>query len=285
LQFGCVNVHNGDENVIHCVVCARHFGSGVILHGLHSAWSCICAGGVGLQGHDVRRKLVVQDVFVHGERLQDVRLVGLPVSSYELIYAGFCQIGEQHVQPVLHRAVVVLEVRVKFLEAVKHVEQKVEVFFGVVVVPPQHGLRVRGGLQRQNVGLDRDFGSHRIKREQRNLQNGLQRLQNGFKSLLFSAGINGFVQNLKSGLHSHNNRDRNCDRNYCNNITVVFILFFMQTQVTLRVSVVQENVVGLGDSVVRDAVLVAPAHALSNVGPFHEFQFVGMPLAQNEVDG
>jgi hypothetical protein len=69
----------------------------------------------------------------------------------------------------------------------KHVEQKIQVLFGVVVVPPHHGLRVCGGLQRQNVGLDRDFGPHRVKREQRNLQNGLQRFQNGFKSLFFSA--------------------------------------------------------------------------------------------------
>jgi hypothetical protein len=91
--------------------------------------------------------------------------------------------------------------RIKFLEAMKHVEQKVQVFLGVVVVPSQHGLRVSGRLQRQYVVLNRDFGSHRIKRENCDLKNGLQRFQNGLESLLFPTRINGFIQYLKRGLH------------------------------------------------------------------------------------
>ena len=98
-----------------------------------------------------------------------------------------------------------LVVRVKLLETVKYVEQKIEVFLGVVVVPAQHGLRIRRRLQRQNVVLDGDLGSHRVKRQQRDLKDGLKGLQYGFKSLLFPARINGFVEDLKRGLHFPNN--------------------------------------------------------------------------------
>ena len=50
-------------------------------------------------------------------------------------------------------------------------------------------------------------------------------------------------------------------------------------------SVVQEDVVWLRDSVVRNAMLVAPAHAFSNVVSFHEFQLVSVTLVQNQVNG
>lgn len=50
-------------------------------------------------------------------------------------------------------------------------------------------------------------------------------------------------------------------------------------------SVVQKDVVWLRDSVVRNAMLAAPAHAFSNIGSFHEFQLVSVTLVQNQVNG
>jgi hypothetical protein len=49
--------------------------------------------------------------------------------------------------------------------------------------------------------------------------------------------------------------------------------------------VVEENVIGLANVVVRNAVLVAPAHALYQVEPFHHFQFFGVALVQNQING
>jgi len=91
--------------------------------------------------------------------------------------------------------------RVKFFETVKHVEQKIQVLLGVVVVPARHGLRVSGRLQHQDIVLYGEFGSNRVKRQQRNLENGLKRFQNGLKSLLFSARTNRFIKQLECGLH------------------------------------------------------------------------------------
>jgi hypothetical protein len=63
---------------------------------------------------------------------------------------------------------------IKFFEAVKHVEQKIQVLLGVIIVPARHGLRVVGGLKHHDVVLNGEFGSHGVKCEQRNLKNCLQ---------------------------------------------------------------------------------------------------------------
>jgi len=247
-QFRRVNAHDGDKNVIHRVICAGHFGSGVVViqNGLHFVWfvrGCI-RGRIRLQRHEIRRQLVVQYEFVHGQRLQYVRLVGLAIGSYELIYARFGKINEQRIQPMLHRlGGVCLVMRVKFFEAVKHVEQKIQVLLGVVVVPARHGLRIVGGLQRHDVGLNGELGSYGVKREQRNLQNGLQRFQNGLKPFFFSARANRFVEELKCGLHCV------CCSGVVNN-NISSILFFAMMFMLLAVEVVVA-VAAVGNSIIQ----------------------------------